>query len=102
MRWGGLGQALPLPPALIDFSPYWRPVEFATAIVVADALVWERADPADVSAAMSTDGFGQFLVRALLFRIIVNAVTDPDSISGRAEAYAPAVDHALRLIVDRQ
>ena len=38
----------------------------------------------------------------LMARIIVDAVTDPDSISGRAEAYAPAVDHALRLIVDRQ
>lgn len=92
----------PLPPAMIDFSPYWRPVEFATAIVVADALVWEEADPAELSAAMGTDGFGQFLVRALLFRIIVDAVADADSIGARAEAYASAVDRALRLIVDRR
>jgi hypothetical protein len=32
-----------LPPAIIDFTPYWRPVGYASAIVVADALVWEGA-----------------------------------------------------------
>jgi len=30
-----------LPPAIIDLSPYWRPTSFASAIVIADALVWE-------------------------------------------------------------
>ena len=33
-----------LPPAVIDFSPYWRPVGFASAVVVGDALLWEGAD----------------------------------------------------------
>jgi uncharacterized protein (TIGR02569 family) len=33
-----------LPPAVIDLAPYWRPTAFASAIVVADALVWEGAD----------------------------------------------------------
>ena len=33
-----------LPPAVIDVSLYWRPPSFASAIVVADALVWEGAD----------------------------------------------------------
>lgn len=27
-------------PAVIDFSPYWRPPVFAEAIVVADGLLW--------------------------------------------------------------
>jgi len=26
---------------VIDFSPYWRPAEYATAIIIADAVVWE-------------------------------------------------------------
>ncbi|HEX7345425.1 MAG TPA: hypothetical protein VF253_01450 [Candidatus Limnocylindrales bacterium] len=30
-----------LPPAIVDFAPYWRPTEFASAVVVADALSWE-------------------------------------------------------------
>jgi hypothetical protein len=29
-----------LPPAIIDVSPYWRPPEYAEAVVVADALCW--------------------------------------------------------------
>ena len=33
-----------LPPAVIDFSPQWRPRGFASAIVVGDALLWEGAD----------------------------------------------------------
>ena len=35
-----------LPPAIIDFAACWRPVAFASAIVVADALVWEGAEVA--------------------------------------------------------
>ena len=32
-----------LPPAIIDFSPYWRPVAFAIGVMIADAIVWEGA-----------------------------------------------------------
>ncbi len=32
-----------LPPLVIDPSPYWRPPAFASAIVVADALVFHGA-----------------------------------------------------------
>lgn len=87
---------------MIDLSPYWRPVEFATAIVVADALVWEGADPGELSSTMDIDQVGQLLARALLFRIIADALADPDSMSGRATTYAPAVDLAVRLIQDRK
>lgn len=30
-------------PAVIDFSPYWRPPVFAEAVVVADGLLWFQA-----------------------------------------------------------
>src|SRR5206468_12896903 len=33
-----------LPPAVIDLAAYWRPPQYATATVVADALTWEGAD----------------------------------------------------------
>ncbi len=29
-----------LPPAVIDFSPYWRPKALASAVVAVDAVVW--------------------------------------------------------------
>jgi uncharacterized protein (TIGR02569 family) len=59
-----------LPPAVIDFSPYWRPTAYASAIVVADALVWEGADRSLVTGVLGVDAFAQYLARALIFRIV--------------------------------
>jgi hypothetical protein len=52
-----------LPPAIIDFAPYHRPAQYASAIVVADALCWENA-PAELADAVDT----QYLLRALIYR----------------------------------
>ena len=89
-----------LPPAIIDFSPYWRPAAYASAIVVADALVWEGAS-SDVLGAVSDIGdFGQYLVRALIFRAVTDRICAQDQTS-EAEAssarWAPAVDLACQL-----
>jgi uncharacterized protein (TIGR02569 family) len=61
-----------LPPAVIDFSPYWRPTAFASAIVVADAFVWEGAQEQILTAVAHVENFDQYLLRALIYR----AVTD--------------------------
>ena len=58
-----------LPPAIIDFSPYWRPAEYATAIIVVDAIVWEGSDDALFSMMDNTFDNNQLLVRAGLWRI---------------------------------
>lgn len=63
-----------LPPAVIDFSPYWRPTAFATAVVVGDALAWEGADESLLAAVEHVDDFPQFLLRALIYRIVVDAL----------------------------
>ncbi len=52
-----------LPPAIIDFAPYWRPTGYAEAIVVCDALCWEDA-PANLAEAVSS----HHLLRAAIFR----------------------------------
>ena len=88
-----------LPPAVIDLAPYWRPPTFASAIVVADALVWEGADESLLDAVAHVKDFDQYLLRALIYR----AVTDrlfrleepirPDD----ADPYLPAVELACRL-----
>jgi len=31
------------PPAVIDFSPYWRPAGLALAVAAVDALMWGGA-----------------------------------------------------------
>jgi uncharacterized protein (TIGR02569 family) len=56
-----------LPPAVIDFAPYWRPVEFASAIVVSDALCWHGA-PDDLANAVDR----QYLLRALVYRAVAS------------------------------
>ena len=60
-----------LPPAIIDFSPYWRPVEFAVGVVVADAIVWEGADLTLLDmVAEQIDNLCPYLARAELRRIV--------------------------------
>jgi hypothetical protein len=85
-----------LSPAVIDFSPYWRPVAYADAIVVADGLLYWDADRRLAALAAELSGesrggsssgsrggsgggpgpglragadFAQMLVRALIFRL---------------------------------
>ena len=66
-----------LPPAVIDLSPYWRPPAFASAIVVGDALVWEGADERLLDAVSHVPDFPQFLLRALIYRAVVDALFRP-------------------------
>lgn len=61
-------------PAVIDFTPYWRPPEWAAAVVVVDALAWGGADPNLVHRWSSHAEWPQVLLRALLFRIAVHAL----------------------------
>lgn len=58
-----------LPPAIIDFSPYWRPAEYATAIIIVDAIVWEGAPDSILDAMENTFENNQLLIRATLWRI---------------------------------
>jgi uncharacterized protein (TIGR02569 family) len=63
-----------LSPAVIDFSPFWRPPGFASAIVVGDALLWEGADETLLATVAHVADFPQLLLRALIFRAVVDAL----------------------------
>jgi uncharacterized protein (TIGR02569 family) len=59
-------------PAVIDVSPYWRPIQWAAAIVAVDAVVWGRA------AVELADGHEpQVLARATLFRLFCDHDIEP-------------------------
>ena len=64
-------------PAVIDFAAYWRPAAYASAIIVADAIVWEGAPDALVASLAGGEDAGQYLVRALVFRAIVEVLQRP-------------------------
>lgn len=89
----------PRPPAVIDFTPGWRPAGYQTAVVVADAFLWHDAGPAlaDQAAAL-VDDFDQLFVRAILFRLVVDAIFRPGD-TGRA--YLPAVERAVQWTAGR-
>ncbi len=88
-----------LPPAIIDVSPYWRPAPFATAIVVADALVWEGADEGLLEAVEHIEDFDQLLLRALIYRVVTDRLfREHEPIRADAvDPYLPPVELACRL-----
>jgi uncharacterized protein (TIGR02569 family) len=59
-----------LPPAIIDFSPYWRPTTYAAAIVAVDGLLWFGADTTLLRQVADEAGSTMPLVRAIIFRLI--------------------------------
>ncbi|MEY8043607.1 TIGR02569 family protein [Saccharopolyspora cebuensis] len=61
-------------PGIIDFTPYWRPAEWAAAVAVLDALAWGGADAAIVERWSHLSEWPQVLLRALLFRLAVHAL----------------------------
>ena len=61
-----------LAPAIIDFTPYWRPVGFASAVVVADAIAWHGATSALADALPDVDEPRSMLARAALCRLITS------------------------------
>lgn len=83
------------PPVVIDWAPYWRPVGFADAIVLADAVCWHGLDPADmIRLADARNVDRQFLIRALAFRIATFELLGhwDDRMQAR---HAPAIEAAL-------
>jgi uncharacterized protein (TIGR02569 family) len=88
-----------LPPAVIDFSPYWRPTGFASAVVVADALVWEGAQEDILDAVTHVVDFDQYLLRALIFRAVTDRLfrLDEPIRADDADPYLLAVELACRL-----
>lgn len=76
-----------LPPALIDLSPYFRPVEYAGAIVVVDAVCFEAAPPAARGLVRGADA-EQLLLRATLFRAITDVLRESPP---EESLYSPAL-----------
>jgi prepilin-type processing-associated H-X9-DG protein len=85
------------PPAVIDFSPYWRPAGLALAVAAVDAPMWDGADPAilgqlAVQAGYDPADFGQLLARALVYRLVTEVIFrhgDPAGLDLAARAGQP-------------
>ena len=58
---------------VIDFSPYWRPAEWASAIVAVDAFEWEYAGAGALRWLDGVPQGRQLLLRAAIYRIATSA-----------------------------
>lgn len=88
-----------LAPAIIDMAPYWRPVEFSEAVVVADGLTgYEQGT--ELIELYGTDELRlQVLVRALYWRILTFAIQSDLPWLGK---HMPNIDfeRAVRLVIE--
>jgi uncharacterized protein (TIGR02569 family) len=86
------------PPAVIDFSPYWRPAGLALAVAAVDVLTWEGAGPAILDDLDDEPGIGQLLVRAHLGRLVTEIIArgDGNGIDAVERAARPVTSLLLR------
>jgi hypothetical protein len=64
-----------LSPVVIDFSLDYRPREYAEAILLADAIVWENGGKEAYSLLPANSE--QILLRACLFRLLTKVLLKP-------------------------
>ncbi len=83
------------PPAVIDLTVYWRPVDYSIAVVAVDAVCFEGAPLSLLETISTNPGFPQQLVRALLFRIVTDWFNARPA--GGYAVFDAAVDRVLEL-----
>lgn len=86
-----------LMPAVIDFSPYWRPAAFADAVILMDGMLWFAGEDI-VPLIPRTPHFWQLLVRAALFRL--GALNEQARINPDCLDELPAFDRAIRWLTE--
>ncbi len=80
------------PPAVIDFSPYWRPAGLALAVAAVDALTGSGADPAILDELAGEPELDQLLAHAHVCRLVTEVVFrrgDPGSLETVARTSQP-------------
>ncbi|MGW0538436.1 aminoglycoside phosphotransferase [Streptomyces sp. NPDC003032] len=86
-------------PAVIDFSPYWRPPVFAEAIVVTDGLLWFDLPSDLLTSGSDHPDFQQMLIRALIFRLVAHSESAGPlgrAQPGEPERYVRATDVVVK------
>jgi uncharacterized protein (TIGR02569 family) len=62
------------PPAVIDFSPLYRPAGLPLAIVAVDTLMWRQARPEALDQLAGEPELDQLLARGLMYRLVTEIV----------------------------
>jgi uncharacterized protein (TIGR02569 family) len=83
------------PPAVIDLTMYWRPVEYSVAIVAVDSVCFGGAPLSIFETISESNNFPQYLIRATIFRLYTDWLNRLPAI--RFRVYDAAVDRILTL-----
>lgn len=80
-------------PTVIDWAVYYRPMEWAAAVAVCDALTWHNASADLIVRWTHLAEWRQMLIRALIYRIATDDAASPTDGPGSAVlgAYRPVV-----------
>ncbi len=89
-----------LPPAVIDLSPYFRPVEYANCIIVVDSIVWDGAGDSLLYEIENNEAMNQLLIRATMWRILTKELYLLKFEAGNIDE-VDAYQHLIDLLVSR-
>lgn len=87
----------PLPPAIVDFVPYFRPAEWGAAVAAVDAVAWGGADGALLERWAHLPEWPQLLLRAVLFRLAFNALS-PTSTAAALDGLRSAASEVSEIL----
>jgi len=70
-------------PVIIDISPEFRPVEYATTLIISDSIAWHGADERSVDLLPYENNIKiQLLLRSIMFRLCVPLCFSLENIDG--------------------
>jgi hypothetical protein len=84
-----------LPPAVIDLTVDWRPVNYSIAVIAIDAVCFEGAPMSLLETISPVRDFPQYLVRALLFRLVADCLNGRPASAVLCCSYSRTVPHSL-------
>jgi uncharacterized protein (TIGR02569 family) len=84
-------------PAVVDLVPFWRPMEWAAAVVVVDSIAWGGADTGLVQRWSHLDEWPQMLLRAVLHRLALHA-QHPEATAGTLAGLVHAAELVRSLL----
>lgn len=92
-----------LPPAVIDWPPYFRPVGFALAVAAGDAICWSGAPPSLLDEWSDVAEWDQLLLRAVIYRVATRGRREVlgHAVSGTSEEYVAARRPSLQAVLRR-
>jgi uncharacterized protein (TIGR02569 family) len=77
---------------ILDVSPYIRPRRWATAIILADAVLWHGADVDSIRSYASDASGSDLMRRALVFRLVADQLSDHPQPQSLVSPYHIALD----------